>query len=149
MRGTKFPQATRSLRPPAGMTEDECLPLYVFQDGQHVISRWQPDDVDRARIAARGPVWLWILGTSMQPASLATENPFGKEPAIPAGSMPADVRIAELEHEVAISRLAVDIAQAELHRLDPAKYSAPEAGRITAELAQWLLAAIKAAGGAV
>jgi hypothetical protein len=82
VRGTKFPQATRALRPPAGMNEDQCLPLYVYQgadpDGRRVvISRWQPDDEDRARIAAGGPVWLWIMGGTMPPASVDTNDPWG------------------------------------------------------------------------
>lgn len=76
MRAAKFPEHNGVLQPPHGQNEDQCLPLYVFRDGQYVISRWDPDDEDRARIAAGGPIWLWICGTNMPPASVATEYPF-------------------------------------------------------------------------
>lgn len=144
MRATKFPQATRSLRPPPGMNEDQCLPLYVFQDGQHVISRWEPDEEDRARIATGEPVWLWITGITMPPAALTTTNPFGEQPPIPVEKMPADVRIADLEHQVLVATLAQQLAQAELNRIDPTKWSAPEENTIAPESARAIFAWLRA-----
>lgn len=76
MRGSKFPQATRALRAPKGQNEDDCVPLYVYQDGELVISRWELDDDDRARIAAGGPIWLLVRGVTMPPSAMTTVDPW-------------------------------------------------------------------------
>jgi hypothetical protein len=92
MRPTKFPEASRVLQAPVGMTEDDCTPLYVYdglvtlagpeQKGREIpclLSKWELDDEDRARIAAGAPVWLWVYGAGMPPVALETDDPFSRE----------------------------------------------------------------------
>lgn len=80
MSPTDFPQANFTFLPPVGR-EAVVADLRVYRDEDHIISRWEPTDEDRARIAAGGPVFLWIMGGVQPPVCLTTEDPWGGEDA--------------------------------------------------------------------
>lgn len=46
------------------------------------ISRWEPSPEERVAIAAGGPVWLWVVGTTHPPLVLDAQSPF-EEPSAP------------------------------------------------------------------
>jgi hypothetical protein len=75
-----FPERNTLLGAPPGMTN--CRPLPTFRDGVHVVSCWEPDEAERAAIAAGAPVWLVVYsGATQPPVSLSTLSPFVREPA--------------------------------------------------------------------
>ena len=77
MRPQRFPQANRLLGPPADM-RDNCVALSVYADEEQLISMWQPDDDDLARLQAGGAVWLYVVGVAHPPVLVTTENPFNE-----------------------------------------------------------------------
>lgn len=60
------------------------------EDVPRCISCWEPSPEERARIAAGGLVWLWVVGTTHPPLVLDAAHPFDqKEPeASPVGGPP-------------------------------------------------------------
>lgn len=62
-----FPEATKELQKPAGMTDEECVPLPVFNDGQQSISCWRPTWRERLSILFFGRVWCGVLFGATQP----------------------------------------------------------------------------------
>lgn len=85
MKPTTFPQANARYTAPAGM-DDRCETLHACRvdgpGGGVIVSRWEPTDADRARIAAGLPVWLWVHADIQPPVSLVTTDPFGADPAL-------------------------------------------------------------------
>lgn len=76
-----FEYANDILLPPPGM-EDRVVDVHVFRDGTNVITCWQPNDKERAMLAAGAPIYLRIMGRTMPPVSLEVEPPFiDKEPS--------------------------------------------------------------------
>jgi hypothetical protein len=61
------------------MTEEECSDVHCFRDGQQVITCWQPTPEERAKIAMGEPVWLLLIGFTMQPALVTADKPFVEE----------------------------------------------------------------------
>jgi hypothetical protein len=106
MNPTDFPQANHTWAKPADLTDEQCRGLRAFRgldpDGFPVsISRWEPTPEERARLAAGGPVWLWIFGLGHPVVSLSGEAPWPEE-----------------------ARTAAPAA-AELRREEPARAAAP------------------------
>jgi len=61
------------------MTDKECLPLPVWNDGKQCISCWKPTFVERFKILLTGKVWLGVLsGTTQPPVFISGENVFEK-----------------------------------------------------------------------
>ncbi len=80
MRGIKFKEQTKTIGPPAGMTEEECYSLAVWSDGKQCISRWKGTWKDRLKFLFTGKLWLSVLfGESQPPVWIGTEHPFEKE----------------------------------------------------------------------
>lgn len=50
-----------TLGAPSGM-EDEVAPAEVLSGGDEIHVPWQPDEVDLARLAHGGTVWLTVIG---------------------------------------------------------------------------------------
>jgi len=67
MRPIAFPEQTKVLQKPAGMTDEECAPLPVFNDGKQSISCWRPSWRERLSILVFGRVWCSVLGGQTQP----------------------------------------------------------------------------------
>jgi len=79
MKPINFPQSTMVLQRPSEMTDKECLPLPVWNDGKQCISCWKPTFVERFKILLTGKVWLGVLsGTTQPPVFISGENIFEK-----------------------------------------------------------------------
>lgn len=63
----KFPEANWVLRKPAGMTDEECSPLFVCTDGKECISCWKAPLRTRLSILLHGKVWLCVASGITQP----------------------------------------------------------------------------------
>ncbi len=71
MKPISFKYANRTLLKPEGMTDEECGPLPVYNDGQTSISCWKPSLKERLSILLFGRVWLWVVsGVTQPPVSL-------------------------------------------------------------------------------
>ena len=81
MRPKNFKQATKVLRKPSTMSDDECSSLPVWSDGKQCVSCWQPNIRERLNILFGGKVWLGVLsGKSQPPVFVAGEIVFQKTP---------------------------------------------------------------------
>ncbi len=79
MKPINFPQSTKVLQRPSEMTDNECLPLPVWNDGKQCISCWKPTFVERFRILLTGKVWLGVLtGETQPPVFVSGERVFEK-----------------------------------------------------------------------
>lgn len=67
MKPVYFDQATKVLGKPESMTDEECGPLPVLNDGDCCISCWVPSFRERLSILVFGRVWLWVLSGKSQP----------------------------------------------------------------------------------
>lgn len=77
MKPIDFPEKTKTLSKPPDMTDEQCQPLPVFNDGTVCISCWQPSWRERLAIAFGRPVWLSIIsGHTQPPALVAADYPF-------------------------------------------------------------------------
>ena len=75
-----FPSANSIMRRPAAMTADECADLPAFRDGKQVITAWRPSADELVKINQGAPIWLILIGCSMQPALVTADNPFQHVP---------------------------------------------------------------------
>lgn len=77
MKPVSFPESNKTLTKPVGMTDEECMSLEVFTNGEQVISQWKPDWRDRLRLLFGKPIWLscWS-GHTAPPVRVMTEYPF-------------------------------------------------------------------------
>jgi len=79
MKPINFPQSTNVLQKPSEMTDKECLPLPVWNDGKQCISCWKPSFIERVKILFTGKVWLGVMsGTTQPPVFISGENVFEK-----------------------------------------------------------------------
>lgn len=77
MKPIKFKEMTKELQKPEGMTDKECGPLPVFNDGKYCISCWKASFIERVNILFIGKVWIWIhSGVTQPPISIDTKFPF-------------------------------------------------------------------------
>lgn len=67
MEPINFKYATKVLGKPQGMTDDECGPLPILNDGETCVSCWAPSFKERLSILLFGKVWLWVYSGSTQP----------------------------------------------------------------------------------
>jgi hypothetical protein len=63
----KFPEANKTLNKPQGMTNEECLPLPVFTNGEQCISLWRMTWRERLYALIYGKVWVQVLSGQTQP----------------------------------------------------------------------------------
>ncbi len=80
MKPIEFPEANKTLVKPQGMTDEECGPLPVFNDGQQSISCWKMTWRERLAALFFGRVWLFVyFGETQPPVQLeAMETVFKK-----------------------------------------------------------------------
>lgn len=62
-----FKQATKTLGPPKGMTDEECGSLPVFTDGNQCISLWKMTWRERLSALFFGKIWLSVYSGQTQP----------------------------------------------------------------------------------
>jgi hypothetical protein len=67
MKCIEFPEQTRVLLAPPGVSDEECGTLPVFNDGKECISKWELNEEDKKHIAEKGYIWLRIWGGVTQP----------------------------------------------------------------------------------
>jgi hypothetical protein len=67
MEPINFPQATKTLGPPKGMTKEECGDLPVFTDGKQCISLWKMTWRERFAALFFGKIWLSVYSGQTQP----------------------------------------------------------------------------------
>lgn len=71
MKPTKFKEQNFELGKPESMTDDECVPLPCFRDGQQVISKWELSEDEKAHVAEHGYIWIRVFsGNFSQPPIL-------------------------------------------------------------------------------
>jgi hypothetical protein len=76
MQPITFPEANRTFVKPEGWTEEDCRPLPIQDTGEALVSCWQPDEFERARLAAGAPVRLTVYGRGHPPVMLAVPEEF-------------------------------------------------------------------------
>jgi hypothetical protein len=83
MKPINFPEANKILAKPPGMTDEECGPLPVFNDGQQSISLWKMTWRERFFALFFGRVWLFVVfGQTQPPVALEVKkNIFMEVPA--------------------------------------------------------------------
>jgi hypothetical protein len=74
MRPINFPQATMVLGKPAGMTDDECMPLPVAKMPWGYISCWELSDMELTAICISKKLYISVVG-GHPPILPAAENP--------------------------------------------------------------------------
>ena len=67
MKPINFPESNKTLSKPESMTDEECLSLDVYSDGEYCISCWKPTLRERLSILLFGRVWVWVLSGKTQP----------------------------------------------------------------------------------
>ena len=78
MRPVAFSEATKTLGPPPGVSDEDCGILPVWTDGEITTSCWRMGFGERIRLLSTGRLWLsvWIGGGTQPPVSLSTRPPF-------------------------------------------------------------------------
>lgn len=77
MHPTQHPSNNDVLRPPPGMTNDECRSIAITRFDNHmpgVWSYWMPTDEERRLIADGRPVRVCVLGTVVPPLALGVDG---------------------------------------------------------------------------
>ena len=70
-----FKNVTKVLEKPEGMTDEECGPLPVFNDGKLNISLWKMSLRERFYALLFGRVWLFVFsGKTQPPVGLSVER---------------------------------------------------------------------------
>ena len=70
-----FKEATKVLRKPDSMTDEECGSLAVFSDGVQCVSCWKMTFKERLMALLFGKVWLIVLsGYTQPPVSVRCEK---------------------------------------------------------------------------
>jgi hypothetical protein len=67
MEPIKFKESNKTLQKPESMTDEECLPLEVFTNGNECISKWKFSFKERIRILFGCNLWIYIFSGQTQP----------------------------------------------------------------------------------
>lgn len=67
------------MKRPAGMTEEECFDVVAYRGAGRVITCWRPTPEELVKLNLGEPVWLSLVGVTMQPALVTVEYPFGEQ----------------------------------------------------------------------
>lgn len=67
MKPIKFNQVNKNLFKPESMTDEECSPLWVYNDGLQCVSCWRLTWKERIEALLFGRVWLGVLSGKTQP----------------------------------------------------------------------------------
>lgn len=78
MEPVDFDEANTFMKPPEGMTEEQCAAMPVFRNEQWCISCWELSGEDLMTILQTKRVWLMVMG-GQPPLAVTAEKPFEKE----------------------------------------------------------------------
>ncbi len=79
MKPIEFDEQNKILTKPEGMTDEECVSLPCFTNGEQVISRWQMSWPERFMALWSGKVWVSVWSGHTSPPILPTiDTPFQK-----------------------------------------------------------------------
>jgi hypothetical protein len=70
MKPIKFKEQNFTLGKPPNMSDNECMSLPCFRDGNQVISKWKLSEEEKAHVAEHGFIWISVLGGWSQPPIL-------------------------------------------------------------------------------
>ena len=76
MRPVHFEEANIELSKPADMTDEECMSVSAFSNGQQIITAWELNKEELELIAKTGRVYLSVFAVPMPPVALFIESPF-------------------------------------------------------------------------
>jgi len=79
MKPIKFNASNATLQHPSCWrpTAEECSPLPVHRDGEHIISCWRPTVRECLQLLWHRELWLWVWSiTSQPPVAVGTTYPF-------------------------------------------------------------------------
>lgn len=80
MKPIEFEHQTQILQKPQSMTDAECGPLPIFNDGKHCISCWRLSLWEQIKLIWTGEIWLSIhSGNTQPPVLLTVDEPFEKK----------------------------------------------------------------------
>jgi len=75
----KFNEMNTTLGRPKTMTDEECGPLHIYNDGKISVSCWRAGFTEWIRILFTGKIWLGVhFGQSQPPVFLVAKKPFKK-----------------------------------------------------------------------
>jgi hypothetical protein len=72
-----FPEANIVMKAPTNMPN--CVDVHAFRDGMQVITAWRPSPEELVKINMGEPVFLRLIGPTMQPAEVTADCPFQRE----------------------------------------------------------------------
>jgi hypothetical protein len=90
-----FAEANRTFTKPAGATDEQCGSLRVYDNGEQLLSMWQPDEKERRDLTEGGSVLLWVTGAGHPPVALSVA---------PAARPAVDLRLAQLQADLERAR---------------------------------------------
>jgi len=67
MKPIYFEEATKELKKPDSMTDEECSSLWTWNDGKQSISCWKMSWKDRIKALLYGKVWIGVHSGPTQP----------------------------------------------------------------------------------
>lgn len=67
MKPVDFKEANKRLLRPSNMTDEECGPLFVFNDGKECISKWTMNWKERLHCLFSGFLWVRVVSGKTQP----------------------------------------------------------------------------------
>lgn len=82
MKPIAFPEATKTLQRPAGVSDIECAPLPVFNDGKDCVSCWRPSWRELVSILIFRRVWVFVRSGYSQPAIALSAKKTVFEPVV-------------------------------------------------------------------
>lgn len=70
----KFHEQNSVLLKPEGMTDEQCISLPCFRNGEQVISRWQMTWAERIKVLFTGKLWVSVWSGRTAPPILPMIN---------------------------------------------------------------------------
>lgn len=72
----RFKESNVVMKRPLSMSEEQCFDVHAFQNGEQVITAWRPTPEELVKINLGEPIWLCLIGPTMQPALVTADYPF-------------------------------------------------------------------------
>ena len=70
MKPIQFKEANCNLLKPKGMTDEECVDLPVFKDGEQIISKWKLTQREIDNVINYGYIWIRVISAETHPPIL-------------------------------------------------------------------------------
>jgi hypothetical protein len=67
MKPVYFEEATKELKKPSSMTDEECSSLWVHNDGEQSVSCWKMTLKERIKLLFHGRIWVGVVFGKSQP----------------------------------------------------------------------------------